>query len=372
MPVVAAAAYVAGRRRGRTAASSSGVPEPDRGPAPPDPARSDPARSDPARSDPALPDPAEVPGIEAETPAEIPAAGWRQVVRRAWRETRADGIPLLAAGVAFYGFLALFPTLIAAVTLYGLIADPAQVEEQIRSLSEALPAESATLIGDQLREITRTSDRALGLGLAVSLFGALFSASGGVANLVKAINLAYDEEETRGFVKLRALALLLTLGTVVFMVVAVGLVAVLPVALDSLGLGGVGQAVAGVLRWVGLLVFMTGALSVLYRLAPDRNDPRFSWVTLGAAVATVLWLLGSAGFSLYVGNFGSYGKTYGTLAGVVVLMLWLFLTAFVVLFGAEINSEAEQQTAQDSTVGPPEPLGERRAVKADSIPSPHD
>ncbi|HZB50945.1 MAG TPA: YihY/virulence factor BrkB family protein [Mycobacteriales bacterium] len=319
-----------------------------------------------------IPDAEEVPGIGAETPAGIPAAGWRQVVRRAWRETRADGIPLLAAGVAFFGFLALFPALIAAVALYGLVADPAQVEEQVRSLSEALPAESATLIGDQLRDITSTSDRALGLGLLVSVLGALFTASGGVANLIKATNLAYDEQETRGFARLRALALLLTLGSVVFIVVAVGLVAVLPVALDQIGLGAAGEVAVGVLRWLGLVVFMTGALAVLYRIAPDRADARFSWVTLGAAVATVLWLLGSVGFSVYVGNFGSYGETYGALAGVVVLMLWLFLTAFVVLLGAEINAEAEQQTVRDSTVGPPKPLGSRNAVKADSIPTPGD
>jgi membrane protein len=352
VPVVAAAGYVVGRRRGRTAANLPITPASD--------------------EDVVIPGPEQVPGIGAETPAEIPAAGWRQVVRRAWRETRADGISLLAAGVAFYSFLALFPALIAAVALYGLIADPAQVEEQVRSLSEALPSESTTLIADQLRDITSTSDRALGVGFVVSVLGALFTASGGVANLIKAINLAYDEQETRGFARLRAIALLLTLGAIVFMLVSVGLVAVLPVVLDGFGLGSIGRAVVGVLRWVGLVIFVTGALAVLYRFAPDRNDPRFSWVTLGAAVATGLWVLGSAGFSVYVSNFGSYGKTYGALAGAVVLLLWLFLTVFVVLFGAEINAEAEQQTAQDSTVGPPEPLGSRDAVKADSVPSPDD
>lgn len=352
LPAVAAVGYVAGRRRGLRAATSPAPRAPDRGPP--------------------IPGPDEVPGIEADTPAEIPSAGWRQVVRRAWRETKADGIPLMAAGVAFFAFLSLFPALIAAVTLYGLIADPVQVEEQIRSLSEALPQETTALIADQLRDITGRSDRALGLGLALSLLTALFTASGGVANLIKAINLAYDEEETRGFVRLRAIALVLTLGAVVFMVVSVGLIAVLPVVLDQLGLGGIGGATVGVLRWAGLVVIVIGALAALYRFAPDRNDPRFSWVTLGAAVATLLWVLASAGFSVYVSSFGSYGKTYGSLAGAVVLLLWLFLTAFVVLLGAEINAEAEQQTAQDSTIGRPKPLGRREAVKADSIPSPED
>ncbi|HEY6744745.1 MAG TPA: YihY/virulence factor BrkB family protein [Mycobacteriales bacterium] len=351
LPAVAAAAYAVGRRHGRGLTGSA-----------------PPAADEDAR----IPGPDEVPGIEADTPAQIPAAGWRQVVRRAWRETQADGIPLMAAGVAFYSFISLFPALIAAITLYGLVADPEQVEQQIRDLSAALPSESTTLIADQLRQITSTSDRALGVGLVISVLGALFTASGGVANLIKAINLAYDEQETRGFARLRGVALLLTVGAIVFLVVAVGLVAVLPVVLDQVGLGSVGRTVVGVLRWVGLLLFVTGALAVLYRFAPDRDDPRLSWVSLGAAVATVLWIIGSAGFSIYVGNFGSYGETYGALAGAVVLLLWLFLTAFVVLLGAEINAEAEQQTAQDSTTGPWMPLGSRNAVKADSIPSPED
>jgi membrane protein len=347
VPLMVAGAYVAGRRRGRSPA---------------------PVRTAPP--EPELPTPEQVPGIDADTPLEIPAAGWRQVVRRAWRETKADGVPLLAAGVAFYSFLALFPALIAAVSVYGLLADPEQVEEQIRGLSEALPPESATLLADRLREISTTSDGALGLGLVVSVLGALFTASGGVANMIKAINLAYDERETRNVIRLRGLALLLTLGAVVFLVVAVGLVAVLPAVLDDLGLDAAAEQLVGGLRWVGLVLFMAGALAVLYRYAPDRDDPRLSWVSLGAAVATVLWILGSVGFSVYVSNFGSYGRTYGTLAGVVVLLLWLFLTSFVVLLGAEVNSEAEQQTARDSTVGPPQPLGERGAVKADSIPVP--
>jgi membrane protein len=352
LPVVVAAGYVVGRWRRRRVIAAAARLEAGKGVD--------------------LPGPEQVPGIDADTAAEIPAVGWRQVVRRAWRETKADGIPLMAAGVAFFSFVALFPGLIAVVTLYGLVADPMDVEEQIRSLSQALPPEAASLIAEQMRDITGTSNRALGVGLVVSVFAALFTASGAVANLIKAINLAYDEQETRGLVRLRALALLLTLGAIVFLAVAVGVVAVLPVVLDQIGLGGVARAVVGVLRWVGLLVFVPAALAVLYRFAPDRNDARFSWVSIGAVVATLLWVVGSVGFSIFVSNFGSYGETYGTLAGVVVLLLWLFLTAFVVLLGAEINSEAEQQTAQDSTIGPPKPLGQRGAVKADSIPTPGD
>ena len=309
------------------------------------------------------------PGVDADKPTQIPAAGWRQILKRAWQETNDDNIPLLAAGVAFYAFLALFPALIAAVTVYGLVADPTDVQAQIESLTRALPADTASLITGQLRSLAAGSSSALSLGLVASLLGALWSASGGMGNLMKATNLAYDEEETRGFVKLRAVALLLTLGAVLFLVVAAGLVAVLPAVLNTVGLGGFTRVVIEVARWLGLVVFVMAALALLYRYAPDRDHPRFAWTSVGAVVATVLWVLGSAGFSLYVSTFGSYAKTYGALAGVAVLLLWLFLTSFVVLLGAEINSEMEHQTAQDTTRGEARPMGERNAVMADTLAS---
>jgi membrane protein len=275
----------------------------------------------------------------------------------------------MAAGVAYYTFLAIFPALIAAVTLYGLVADPKQVQDQIQSLSDSLPPETAKLIGDQLKAITSTPNSGLGIGLVVGVLGALFSASGGVQNLMKAINLAYDEEETRGGVKLKATALLLTLGAIVFVVVAVALVAVLPAVLNSVGLGTVGSVLVFLARWIGLVAFVLVALAVLYRYAPDRDNPQFKWAGTGSLVATVLWIIGSAAFSIYVSNFGKYGKTYGALAGVVVLLLWLYLTAYIVLFGAEVNAEAERQTEKDTTEGPPKPMGERRAVAADTVAS---
>lgn len=326
--------------------------------------------AEPIRPGERVPTPEELPGVDADRPTDIPAAGWKQILRRAYRETQEDNVPLLAAGVAFFAFLSLFPALIAGVSLYGLVADPEQVQAQITSLTSALPQEAATLVTDQVREIAGQSSRALGVGLVVSVLAALFTASGGVANLMKAVNLAYDEPETRGFVKLRATALLLTACAIVFLAVAVGLVAVVPVLLDALGLSGVGRVLVQVLRWGGLVVFVLVALAVVYRYAPDRDNPRLRWVGLGSVVATVLWLLGSAAFSLYVSTFGSYSETYGTLAGVAVLLLWLFLTSFVVLLGAEINSELEQQTAEDTTQGPELPRGERRAVKADTVASP--
>lgn len=309
-----------------------------------------------------------VPGAEAEKPTEIPRRGWIQVVKRAWKEAKSDQVPLLAAGVAFYSFLALFPAMIAAVMLYGLVRDPADVQRQVDELSATLPSDAASLLTTQLEALTTTSSSSLGLGLIISLVLALWSASGGVGNVMTAVNLAYDEEETRGFVKRKALALALTLGAIVFVVVAVGMVAVAPAVFDNLvGAGPLRWALEAA-RWVGLLVAMSVALGVLYKLAPDRDAPKFRWVSIGSVVATVLWLVASLGFSLYVDNFGSYNKTYGALAGVVVLLLWLWLTMYVVLLGAEVNAEAEQQTAEDTTVGPEKPMGQRGAVKADSPP----
>jgi membrane protein len=308
-----------------------------------------------------------VAGDEAQVPSQIPARGWWQVLRRAVAESSADNVSMLAGGVAFFAFLAVFPALIAAVTLYGIVADPAQVAGQVESLAGALPEQAQPLIRGQLGTVAAGSGGALGVGLVVSVLAALWSASSGTGNLISAVNLAYDEDETRGFLKVRALALLLTLGAIVFVLVTLALVAVVPPVLDALALGPAGTVLAQVVRWTLLVTLVIGALAVVYRVAPDRDAPQFTWVSTGALVAAALWILGSVGFSLYVNNFGSYNSTYGALAGVVVFLLWLYLTSYVVLLGAEINAEAERQTRHDTTRGEPRPMGERRAVAADQV-----
>jgi membrane protein len=319
---------------------------------------------------PHVPSEAELPGVHADKPTEIPARGWLQIVKRAWAENNADNMPIIGAGVAFFGFLAVFPALIAAISLYGLVASPEQVAEQIESLSDQLPESAQELLAEQLTNITENSGGALTVSLIISILAALWSASGGVGNLIKAVNIAYDEVETRNFIKLRLLSLALTLGTIVFILITFALVAVVPVVLDALPLGIVGTILAQVFRWGLLLGVMAGALSVLYRVAPDRDAPKFRWVTLGSLVVTLIWAGISLLFSFYVDNFGSYDKTYGAIAGVIVLMLWLQLTCFLVLLGAEINSEAEHQTAQDTTEGDPQPMGRRDATMADELPDP--
>jgi membrane protein len=324
--------------------------------------------TDPDRPPPGAPGPHELPGIHAEKPTEIPWRGWKQIVKRAWAENKADNMPIIGGGVAFFGFLSIFPALIALVSLYGLVATPETVAQQIEDISAQLPESAADLIGEQLNAIVANSGSALSISLVVSILAALWSASGGVGNLVTAINIAYDEVEARNFLKLKLLSLALTLGAVAFVIVAFGLLAVVPAVLEALPLGIVGTILAQVGRWLLLLAMFAGSLAVLYRVAPDRDAPRLSWVSLGAVVVTVIWAAVSVGFSLYVDNFGSYDKTYGAIAGVIVLMLWLYLTCYLVLLGAEINSEAEHQTAHDTTTGEPRPMGERDAKMADTLP----
>ncbi|MGW1343714.1 YihY/virulence factor BrkB family protein [Kribbella sp. NPDC002412] len=309
---------------------------------------------------------AAVPGAEAETPGQIPAAGWWQVIRRAWKEAKADQVPLLAAGVAFFGFLSLFPAIVAAVLAYGLVADPAQIRTQAEDLSKAMPASGRDLLLQQIDALTAAPSRSLGIGVAVAVLIALWSASGGVGYLVTAVNMAYDEEESRGFVRRKLLALGMTLGAIVFVLLAVALFAAgAAIGDDVPGPVRIGLQVA---RFALAVVLIVVVLAVVYRVAPSRDAPRMRWVSIGAAVAMVIWLAASVGFSIYVETFGNYAKTYGSLAAVVILMLWLWLTAYAVLFGAEINAEAEQQTARDTTRGEPMPLGRRNAVKADSVP----
>ncbi|MGV8907766.1 MAG: YihY/virulence factor BrkB family protein [Propionicimonas sp.] len=310
----------------------------------------------------------EAPGAEATEPTEIPAAGWWQVARRGWKEASVDQVPLLGAGVAFFGFLSLFPALAAFTLVYGLVADPATIAAQTETLAAPLPPEARTLLVGQLQQLASTPQQSLGWGLALAIVLALWSASGGVGNLVTAINIAYDEPKKRGFIADKVLALGLTVGAVVFMALVVALVAGVPVVLGFLDVNGALRWVVEAVRWLLIALLVMVALAVLYRLAPDRDAPKFRWVSVGAAVATVLWLLASAAFSLYVTLAGNYTKTYGALAGVVLLMLWLWLTSYAILLGAEINAESEEQTARDTTRGPERPLGTRGAVKADSVP----
>ena len=303
-------------------------------------------------------------GRAAETPAQIPKRGWVDVAKRTFQQMKEDNLSILAAGVAFYIFLAIVPGLVAVVSIYGLIRDPGDVQNLVQNMT-GLPSDVRNLLENQLRKITSTAESGLGIALVVSVAAALWSASKGMKAMIQAVNVAFDEGETRKFVKLRGLAILLTLGFVAFIVVAGMLIVVLPQLFDDSPLAV--RLVVGALRWIGLFVGMLVALAVLYKVAPDRDDPKWQWTTPGALLATVLWVIGSILFSIYADRFGSFNETYGALGAIVVLLLWLNLTAYIVLFGAEVNAETEKQTAKDSTVGRQRPLGTRQATAADEV-----
>ncbi len=311
----------------------------------------------------------EAPGVDtgrdAEMPQQIPAKGWKSVLFRTKQQVKEDNVTILAAGVAFYLLLALAPAMVAVLAIYGLVADPAEVAKDIDQFGATLPADARELLTDQLQSAATSSDGKLGFGLLIGLVAAVLGASKGARSMIEAVNVAFDEDETRGFVRLRLLALAFTLGFIVVMLVALGAMTLLPAIGDQLGDGG--RLAASVLRWPVLTLVALVALAAIYRYAPARDEPRWRWVTPGALVAAVLWLIGSALFTLYADHFGSFGKTYGTLGAVVVLMLWLFLTAAVVLVGAEVNAEAERQTRRDTTDGPSQPLGQRQAYAADTV-----
>src|SRR4051812_9786910 len=257
----------------------------------------------PHRVPPGGPSAAELPGVHAEKPTDIPWAGWKQILKRAWAENKADNMPIIAGGVAFFGFLSAFPAVIATISIYGLVSTPADVTPELEALSAQLPQEAQDLLETQLTSIASNSGGALSFGLLVSILAALWSASGGVGNLITAINLAYDEVEARNAVKLKLMSLGMTLGAIVFVLVTFALVAIVPSVLGALPLGIVGTILAQAVRWLLLLCVFTGSLAVLYRVAPDRDAPRFAWVSLGSVIVTVIWVIVSVGFSIYVDNF---------------------------------------------------------------------
>ncbi|HMS88619.1 MAG TPA: YihY/virulence factor BrkB family protein [Acidimicrobiales bacterium] len=306
-------------------------------------------------------------GRQADHPRQFPRRAWIDVGRRVVTESRDDNVPLLAAGVAFYALISLVPAMAAVIATYGLVADPAEVADQMASLSEALPAQAGDLLVEQVERIAASSSGALGAGAALALATALWTASSGMRWMMSALSLTYDQRETRTFLRLRGRALLLTIAATAALVVSVGLIAALPAVCGLLGIRETGVLVAGVLRWPLLAALVLVGFSALYRFGPDRAPARWRWVTPGSLVATVIWLAASAGFALYAAVAGSFDETYGPLGGVVVLLLWLHLSSLAVLVGAEGNAEMEHQTARDTTTGPDRPLGARGAVVADTV-----
>ena len=307
-------------------------------------------------------------GREAKLPTEIPTEGWKDVLARVRIEVKRDRVTLLSSAVAFHALLALVPALVAFVSLYGLIADASTVDRQVDDWLGTAPREVRELLTTQLKSITENAGAATGIAVVIGIVAALWSASSGIAHLIEATNIAYDEEETRGFVARRALPSALTSGRS---------------AVHVVRLGADHRASGSTRRYRSRLVRQGPARDPALGPADPRHDagplgavplrtrprqPRWSWTSPGALLATVLWVIAVHGFAVYTANFGKYNETYGSLGAVVVLMLWLYFTVLCVILGAELNARARTtDRAATPRKGPPKPLGSRDAEVADTI-----
>lgn len=304
-------------------------------------------------------------GRNALHPSQIDVKGWRDIALRVKCAITKDNLGLIAAGVAFYFFLAIFPMIAAFLSVYGLIFDSAEARAHVTALSGVLPGEARSILAQQTEQLTSGSESALGFGALISILLALWSARKGTTAMTIAMNIAYKEEGSRGFIRKMLVDFSLTLGLIIFFTISLAIVAVAPIVLQLLGPGPNVELALDILRWPILGLIAVLALSVMYRFGPDRQAAKWRWLMPGALLAVIVWLITSGLFSWYVSSFGDYNKTYGSVGAVITLLFWFYLTAYIFILGAELNSEMEHQTSRDTTVGDDQAMGERDAFVAD-------
>jgi membrane protein len=301
------------------------------------------------------------------SPFQIPWAGWKDILWRTYVRTGEDRLLATAAGVVFFGLLAVFPAITALVSSYGLFANPSTIGANLQSLALLLPEGSFQIVQDQIARVLDKGNTTLG---ATFLFGfglAVWSANAGVKAVIDALNVVYEEREKRSFIRLNLLSLAFTCSGIAALLLMVSAVVAVPLALDRVGLAPQSQFIISLARWPLMLVILLAALGVLYRLGPSRREAQWEWLSIGTIAAALLWIAGSSLLSWYLSNFGNYNATYGSLGAAIGLMMWMWMSAIIVLCGAELNSEIEHQTARDTTIGRPKPLGTRGAVMADTL-----
>jgi membrane protein len=306
-------------------------------------------------------------GRHAKSPFAIPWAGWKDIFWRTYQRIDDDRLLATAGGVVFFGLLAIFPAVTALVSSYGLFADPSTISSNLHSLAMLLPEGAFQIVEDQVARVVSNGNTALGVTFLFGLLLAIWSANAGVKAIFDALNVAYEEREKRSFVRLNTVSLAFTVGSIAALLLMVGTVVAFPLALNHLGIAPESRLIVALARWPVLFVILLAALAVLYRFAPSRDAPRWQWLSLGAVTAAILWIAGSALLSWYLSEFANYNATYGSLGAAIGLMMWMWMSAIVIMFGAELNSEIERQTLRDTTTGPPKPLGTRQAVSADTV-----
>jgi membrane protein len=305
-------------------------------------------------------------GREAVSPQRIPWRGWKDILYRTYLGFATRRLLAEAAGAAFFEILALFPGVSALLSIYGLFTDTAQIRHHMMLLASVVPPEAIDVIGDQIDRISARGGGSLSLTFLFSLGVSLWSANAGIKAMFDALNVIYDEEEKRSFVRLNLTSLMFTAGLIVFLLIAIAGVIAAPLIFSQFATSGLMSI--DVMRWPLLLIIVTVGLSILYRFGPSRRPAKWRWVSLGSAVGALAWLTGSAAFSWYLGHIANYNATYGSLGAAIGLLMWLWLSAIVVLLGAQLNAEVEHQTSRDSTVGATErPIGARQAVMADTV-----
>src|SRR3954447_21853748 len=306
-------------------------------------------------------------GRHATSPSQIPWKGWKDILLRTWREFGQDRLLAVAAGVVFYGLLALFPAITALVSSYALFAKGSTINDHLATLSGILPGGAFDIVRDQVNRVLAKGDAKLGMAFAFSFLLAVWSANGGTKAMMDALNVAYEEEEKRGFFKLNAVSLAFTFGGLMAALLAIGGIVAVPIVLATIGLNSISDTVLNIGRWPLLIAMMLGGLAVLYRYGPSRRSARWKWLSVGSVFATLTWLAGSALLSFYLSHYANYDATYGSLGAAIGLMIWMWMSTIVVLLGAELNAEIEHQTAADSTEDGDKPIGQRGAKMADTV-----
>lgn len=306
-------------------------------------------------------------GRRSKSPFAIPWAGWKDIFWRTYQRIDDDRLLATAGGVVFFGLLAIFPAVTALVSSYGLFANPSTITHNLQTLAMMLPEGAFQIVEDQVGRVVSNGNATLGITFLVGLVLAIWSANAGVKAIFDALNVAYEERERRSFIRLNLVSLAFTIGGIVALLLMVGAVVAFPLALDHLGMAPESKLIVALARWPLLFLILLVTLAILYRYAPSRDAPRWQWLSVGAVTAAILWIAGSSLLSWYLSEFANYNATYGSLGAAIGLMMWMWMSAIVIMFGAELNSEIERQTLRDTTTGRPKPLGSREAVSADTV-----
>ncbi|MEC8226598.1 MAG: YihY/virulence factor BrkB family protein [Pseudomonadota bacterium] len=306
-------------------------------------------------------------GFQARSPMEIPIRGWWDISKRVYHNLSQDNLSFVAAGVAFYALLAIFPALAAIVSVYAYFASPTDIHDQLDKVIAILPASSRDIILLQVSDITQQSNKVLSASAIGTLLLTIWSSSKGCQALITACNITYHQRNKRQFFMALVVRFLFSLGAIVVALVALLIIGVLPIVLNLVGLTELIDLMIQLITWPLLAIIFNLALAFLYRYAPHRTPAKWRWITPGSMLATLMWIIASIGFSYYVSQFASYNETYGSLGGVVIMLMWLYISAYIIIFGAAINASTEQQTLVDSTIGPEKAVGKRGAIVADRL-----